>query len=95
MSEKLEKPTFNHLEPMTLEVAEWVRELKRTCTYRYLAEQFYPADHWGHGNQLAGMDLCSEACKVLGINPNYWPFGVYPEFDKKNKSHIGDFYWWE
>jgi len=78
--------------------ARLIREIKRGCTYRRLAEIYYPIDHNGHGNQLYGEDLCKEACGALGIN---WAFSGFPpppltpEFDAVNKSRIGDFYWWE
>lgn len=77
--------------------AERIRELKRGCTYRRLAELWHPdPSHDLHGNQLEGEDLCREACAILGIdwmNPPQFP--STPEFDQVNKSHYGDFYWWE
>lgn len=84
---------------MTINQARLIRELKRRCTYRRLAEIYYPEGHDSYGVQEAGDDLCLEAFKVLypGLpHPFEIQLGTYGEsFDSQNKSHIGEFYWWE
>jgi hypothetical protein len=35
------------------------------------------------------------ALQILRINPNEHKIGKNKKFDLENKSHIGDFYWWE
>lgn len=88
---------------MTLQEAEKVRSLKKRCTYRALAEKWYPQKHNLHGNQMAGQDLCRDACKLLGIDwmRGYVP-GEDPEFDRLNLSEFSSmigssdqYYWWE
>ncbi len=87
---------------MTYEEALELREIKRGCTFRRLAELYYPKDHELHGRQYAGVDLCMEALRALNIEFNgtitiYVPVEKYssPKFDAENKSYLGDFYWWE
>jgi hypothetical protein len=83
---------------MTLTEARLLREVKKGCTYRRLAEIFYPADHPGHGNQGYGEDLCKEALEVLYPGKNLWQTGGREEsatFALDNTSRFGAFYWWE
>lgn len=88
---------------MTVDDANKVRNFKRLCTYRKLAELWYDPNHPLHGNQLAGQDLCRDACEALGIDwMRSYEFGQDPEFDELNKSHFPgklgtgeNYYWWE
>lgn len=84
---------------MTINEARLIREIKKSCTYRYLAEVYYPKDVRGHGNQLFGQDLCREALEILYPNQNKTSsvMGESEEFDKDNlvDSFSRDFYWWE
>ena len=57
---------------MTLEEALKIREIKRRCTYRALAEKWYPKGEPCHGNQGCGEGLCQEALKVLYPNDDIW-----------------------
>jgi hypothetical protein len=57
---------------MTPEEALNIRELKKTCTYRALAEIMYPESDRLHGNQTAGSELCKEALKVLYPDYDVW-----------------------
>jgi len=82
---------------MSISEARMIKHIKMGfCTYRRLAEIYYPEDHDLYGMQWAGEDLCREACKVLGFdwcNPN--PTDD-PEFEKQNQlSFEGGkpFYW--
>ena len=50
---------------MNKRTARLIRELKRGCSYRRLAEIYYPKYHDGHGNQGFGDELCFKAFKVL------------------------------
>jgi len=85
---------------MNINTAFLVREIKKGCTYRRLAEIYYPKDHPGYGNQGWGEELCREALKVIYPNDDVWMMD-YPEqkfgvkWEKENKSYIGNFYWWE
>ena len=84
---------------MLLNEARLIRELKRGCTYRRLAEIYYPEDADGHGSQGWGEELCFEAFAVLYPDLGH-PFKIEPEkmseeFNSDNKSYVGDFYWWE
>ena len=78
---------------MSLNEACLIREIKRSCTFRRLAEIYYPKENELHGMQFAGEDLCKEALKVL--YPEFTEEYFGEDFDKENKSYIGDFYWWE
>lgn len=84
---------------MTLAEARMIRALKRRCTYRYLAEVFYPPEDPGHGNQGYGEDLCKEALEVLypGESVSLWMNEGKPgeQFELENKSHCGEYFWWE
>jgi hypothetical protein len=103
LSQEIKAPWYPKLgmkdEPIGLTEIECkrIREIKRGCTYRRLAEVWYPDPAEDlHGNQLAGEDLCREACAVLGIDWMHPPeFPSTPEFDQVNKSYHGDFYWWD
>ena len=80
---------------MTINEARMIREIKRRCTYRRLAEIYYPEKSNGHGNQMFGQDLCREACDTLGID---WqrPYDARrKKFNAVNQSYLGKFYWWE
>lgn len=91
---------------MTINEARLIREVKRRCTYRRLAEIYYPETETGfHGMQMEGQDLCKEALKVLYPSHDIWQKGVPQElnehykFDAENRSWFGgriaDYYWWE
>lgn len=82
---------------MTLKEALEIREDKKLVTYRRLAELWVDNDDPNHGSQLMGMDLCLQAFKLIypDLEPHKIEFGQDSEFDKINKSHHGDFYWWE
>lgn len=85
---------------MTINEARLIRHIKRSSTYRALAEIYYSANHNGHGNQLYGKDLCIKAFAVLYPHRRKHPFeyeyGKQSEqFEAENKSLVGDFYWWE
>lgn len=85
---------------MKLSEARLIREIKRKCTYQYLAEVYYSKSDPSHGVQSAGEDLCKEALKKLYPTEfdTLW-VGLHrrstKEFYKDNKSLVGDFYWWE
>lgn len=84
---------------MTIREARLIRELKKRCTYRRLAEIFYTKKENGYGNQLYGKDLCLEAFKTLYPKKKH-PFTINVvkesnKFKEDNKSYLGDFYWWE
>jgi hypothetical protein len=86
--------------PMTLWEAKQVRELKKGCTYRFLAEACLPEKHELSGNQGIGESLCREALKLLYPNDDVWMMYKPKEkfgqsFYNENKSHFGEFYWWE
>ena len=77
---------------MTINEARLIREIKKRCTYRRLAEI--------HGSGECGDDLCFEAFKLLYPKLKRHPFQFRygkqaKKFDEDNKSLIGDFYWWE
>lgn len=57
---------------MTLEEALKIREVKRRCTYRALAEKWYPKDDLCHGNQMCGQDLCRDALKLIYPDDDVW-----------------------
>lgn len=82
---------------MTINEARLIREMKKRCTYRRLAEIYYPEDHDEHGLQMSGQDLCFEAFQTLYPELDH-PFLLsdeeVPDIDE-NKSVIGDFFWWE
>lgn len=80
---------------MSVHEARLIRELKKNCSYRRLAEIYYsPRDHL-YGIQMAGEDLCVMACAALGIDRNIsYPSGMQV-FDEDNRSYIGSFWWWE
>lgn len=82
---------------MNKESALLIKKLKLGCTYRRLAEIYYPEDHDLHGMQFAGEELCEEAFKALYPDREMRDqvMGEDPPFDKDNKSTFGDFYWWE
>jgi hypothetical protein len=85
---------------MTREEALLVREIKKGCTYRRLAEIWFDSPehplHGLRGNQLAGEDLCRQACAALGIDWMHPPeYGDDPAFDAENTSSVGEFYWWD
>lgn len=82
---------------MNLREARLIREIKKRCTYRRLAEIYYTPTEDLSGLQFAGEDLCEEAFSVLYPNRNRHEveYGKDPEFDEENKSYLGDFYWWE
>lgn len=87
---------------MTLHEARLIREIKRNCTYRYLAEVYYPLQDKRHGIQAYGEDLCIAAFQKL--YPRHHPYKLTTKqliklgskmFRLENKSKIGNFYWWE
>ena len=88
---------------MTLNEARLIREIKKRCTYRYLASIYYSKDEIGHGNQGWGEELCRKALKVLYPDDNIWmmdkpeeKFGK--EWREENLSKFSknaDYYWWE
>lgn len=83
---------------MTINEARLIRELKKRCTYRRLAEIYYPSGVNGHGNQMYGRDLCIEALQVLYPNRDVWKDGPEPadiDFYEDNRSYLGDFYWYD
>lgn len=85
---------------MTIHEARLIREFKKRCTYRRLAEIYYPEDENGHGNQGFGEDLCKEALEVLYPNKEWISLMVDSsdkgyKFGQENKSYLGDFMWWE
>lgn len=57
---------------MKIEGAQKIKELKKYCTYRRLAEIIYPENDPLHGNQGAGEELCREALKVLYPDDDVW-----------------------
>ena len=82
---------------MSIHEARLIREIKKGCTYRRVAEIYYGP---GRGNQMDGDELCYEAFKVLYPKLKWHPFKFRygkqaKKFDEDNKSYIGDFYWWE
>lgn len=89
---------------MTIHEARLIREVKKRCTYRRLAEVFYPEGEISHGVQLEGQDLCIQALEILYPGENIWSQGI-PEklknlnFEEDNRSWFGgriaDYYWWE
>jgi len=81
----------------TIEEAKLIREIKKGCSFRRLAEIYYPADHPLHGNQIAGTDLCEAALKALGIDRNDPRFQNPPASrEDENCSRIyRPFWWWE
>jgi hypothetical protein len=85
---------------MTAHEARLIRELKKRCTYRRLAEIFYAEGELGYGVQGYGEDLCKEALEVLYPRKGeaIWATSACGEdarFGIENKSAIGDFFWWE
>jgi len=82
---------------MTIHEARLIREIKKGCTYRRLAEIYYPEDHVRHGNQGYGKDLCKSALDVLYPGEHLWVdcSDKNSKFGIDNKSKIGDFFWWE
>lgn len=80
---------------MTINEARLIREIKKWCTYRYLAEVYYPDTDWEHGVQCAGEDLCKEALAILYPGRNIWALGALKsiKFSKANK--VDDHFWWE
>jgi len=85
---------------MTINEARLIREIKKGCTYRRLAEIYYPKDDIGHGHQICGQDLCREALRALYPNDDVWMMD-YPEqkfgksFELENLSRVCPGYWWE
>ncbi len=90
-----EEAHYTALLNVSLVHALGIRKVKRGCTFRRLAELYVPKGHVWHGNQLFGMELVDRALKALEIDINKIEFGQDAEFDAENKSHSGDFYWWE
>jgi hypothetical protein len=87
-------------EKMTEGEARLIREIKKNCTYRRLAEIYFPKDNPTHGMQFAGEDLCREALVILYPTEEIWGMMAPEEkfgesFKSENQSYIGDFYWWE
>jgi hypothetical protein len=82
-------------EVMTINEARLIRELKKRCTYRALAEIYYSKDDLEYGNQLYGEDLCKEALEILYPMTLTIKYKKTKKFQRDNKSYIGDFYWWE
>lgn len=82
---------------MTINEARLIREIKKGCTYRRLAEIYYSPSQDGHGIQGYGEDLCKTALKILYPKYDVWKKGPpkSARFGLENKSDIGDFYWWE
>lgn len=85
---------------MTLNEARMIREIKKGCTYRRLAEIYYPPEHQYHGIQGCGEDLCREALTVLYPNDDVWMMFCPEEklgsqFDIDNLSRCFLGYWWE
>lgn len=84
---------------MTIYEARLIREVKRRCTYRYLAEVYYCSGDVAYGIQMEGYDLCIEAFKILYPKKPHPCKLIKKRFSKKfiqeNKSKVGDFYWWE
>lgn len=95
-----QRPAIDPISDMTINMARTIREVKKGCTYRRLAEIFWPEDHEYHDSQGMGEELCRKALKLLYPNDDVWmmdfpeeKFG--PLWEKENKSHYGDFFWWE
>lgn len=82
---------------MTKEEAELIRKIKKGCTYRKLASTIYPLLDDRHGMGWAGEELCEDAFKVPypNIDLGNIQWGLDASFDQDNKSHFGEFYWWE
>lgn len=86
---------------MTIYEARLIREIKKRATYRRLTEIYYSKKEPGYGNQLFGQDLCHEALNLLypgfsNMDQNTRnKLNKNKKFYSDNKSHIGDFYWWE
>lgn len=85
---------------MTINEARLIREIKKGCTYRRLAEIYYTQDDPAYGNQGYGEDLCKEALSILYPDKSgLFSVGVNEKEDAKfgieNKSRVGDFFWWE
>ena len=66
------------LDAMTIEQAQDVRSLRcegNGATWRYIAH--HCAEKWGGGwdsNQIAGMEICGAAARLLGEDPNEPPW---------------------
>lgn len=84
---------------MTINEARLIREIKKRCTYRRLAEIYYSPFERGYGNQGYGEDLCKEALKILYPRNKIWS-GKSKLLSNKaflyiNLSYLGEFFWWE
>jgi hypothetical protein len=87
---------------MTIHEARLIREIKKRCTYRRLAEIYYPVNDLGHGNQGYGEDLCIEAFKVLYPDLQH-PFSLNlqqikdlgDKFQEDNEFYGAEYFWWE
>lgn len=85
---------------MNINEARLIREIKKGCTYRRLAEIYYLEHDVLHGKQFSGEDLCKQALNTLYPNVDLWGM-EYPEkrfgknFKEDNLSYFGNFYWWE
>jgi hypothetical protein len=84
---------------MNIHEARLIREIKKRCTYRRLAEIFYPEKDPGHGNQGYGEDLCRYAVLTLYPDRKIWSgksrLLQNKRFIEMNKSYVGEFFWWE
>lgn len=57
---------------MNLHEARMIAQLRQlNFSWRAIAEVYYPHSDDLHGNQLAGLDLCSEAAELLGNLEHY------------------------
>lgn len=86
---------------MDIHTARLIRELKKGCTYRRIAEIYFSPQDPGYGNQGFGDELCFQAFKILYPEISKHPLEIsYEEntdkqFNEENKSRLGNFYWWE
>lgn len=84
---------------MTIHEARMIRELKKRCTMRRLAEIYYPETQDAHGVYGYGEDLVKEALETLYPGMKLWGESVRPDhgakFREDNLSYLGGFYWWE
>lgn len=83
---------------MTKEDALKIRDLKKGCTYRRLAAQWYPINDPRHGDWYEGRELCRKAFAVLYPEKSLLKIQYGEEgeaFDSENKSHFGDHYWFD
>ncbi len=90
---------------MSINEALLIRELKKRCTYRRLAEVYYPVKDKRNGVQSYGEDLCKDAFSTIYPIQNMYDvkpvetlkqFKKYTTFVSDNISYVGvGFWWWE